>query len=165
MRASTLFSEVVKGAVGDGGNVEVTTGSLFATNGGRLEASTEGQGNAGNVIVKARDIVRFDGTSRDGRILSGALSNVVGNAVGTGGNVEITAGSLFVANGAQVDAFLVKTINLPLWERIQTPWMETIALILMPVVVFLLESSAHPIPVLSKTISASYHKSPLIQMH
>jgi large exoprotein involved in heme utilization and adhesion len=104
VRASTLFSEVVKGAVGNGGNVEVTTGSLFATNGGRLEASTEGQGNAGNVIINARDIVRFDGTSRDGRLSSGALSNVVGNAVGTGGNVEITAGSLFVANGAQVDA-------------------------------------------------------------
>ncbi|MBD1804644.1 filamentous hemagglutinin N-terminal domain-containing protein [Microcoleus sp. FACHB-SPT15] len=104
VRASTLFSEVVEGGVGNGGNVIVTTGSLIATNGGRLEASTEGEGNAGNVIVNARDIVQFDGTSQDGRLSSGALSNVVGDAVGNAGNVEITTGSLFVTNGAQLDS-------------------------------------------------------------
>ena len=103
-RASTLYSEVDRGGVGNGGNVIVTTGSLFATNGGRLQANTDGQGNAGNVSVTARDMVRFDGTSRDGRIVSGALSNVTGNAVGTGGNVEITTGSLFATNGAQLRA-------------------------------------------------------------
>lgn len=104
VRASTLFSEVVEGGIGNGGDVIVNTGSLFVSNGGRLEVSTEGQGDAGNVIVNARDIVSFDGTSRDGRIVSGALSNVVGDAEGNAGNVEITTGSLSVTNGAQLDA-------------------------------------------------------------
>jgi len=102
-QVSTLFSQVDEGGVGNGGDVIVTTGSLFGTNGGRLQSNTEGQGNAGNVIVNARDVVQFDGISRDGRLVSGVLSNVVGDAVGTGGNVEITTASLLVTNGAQLD--------------------------------------------------------------
>ncbi|HEY9661370.1 MAG TPA: filamentous hemagglutinin N-terminal domain-containing protein [Allocoleopsis sp.] len=103
-RASTLFTEVVPGAEGNGGDVIVTTGSLLASNGGRLEASTEGKGNAGSVIINARDLVSFDGTSPNGEISSGALSNVVTGAEGNGGNLEINAANLRVTNGAQLDA-------------------------------------------------------------
>ncbi|MBE9182583.1 filamentous hemagglutinin N-terminal domain-containing protein [Oculatella sp. LEGE 06141] len=96
-------------AVGNGGNVEIYTDSLEVRNGAQLQASTFGQGNAGNVIVEADDRVVFAGTSTDGELPSAAFStvglvNFSGEAVGNGGNVEIYTDSLEVLNGAQLQA-------------------------------------------------------------
>jgi large exoprotein involved in heme utilization and adhesion len=52
--------------VGKGGDIEITTGSLLLTNGGGLSANTFGQGDAGSVFIRARDIVRFDGMGSNG---------------------------------------------------------------------------------------------------
>ncbi|NJL35458.1 MAG: filamentous hemagglutinin N-terminal domain-containing protein [Leptolyngbyaceae cyanobacterium SM1_4_3] len=86
-------------AIGTGGNVEITTGSLRVSNRAALNAITFGQGNAGNIIINARNRVTFDGGS--------AVSNVGVGAVGTGGNVEITTGSLRVSSGAALSASTV----------------------------------------------------------
>jgi filamentous hemagglutinin family protein len=96
-------STVEEGAVGNAGGINITTGSLFVTNGAQLDTSTFGQGNAGSVRITATDTMRFDGIDRNGRS-SGALSNVVEGAVGDGGDIEITTGSLSVTNGAQLSA-------------------------------------------------------------
>jgi filamentous hemagglutinin family protein len=100
--SSGALSNVGTGAEGAGGNVEISTGSLDVLNGAQLIASTSGNGDAGNVVIEARDRVVFDGTSADGRLSSGALSNVVVGARGAGGNIEITANSLDVSHGAQL---------------------------------------------------------------
>ncbi len=97
------FSKVGEGAVGDGGDIEITTGSLSVTNGSQLIASTYGQGNAGSVKIRATDIVRFNGTNSNG-FSSGAFSSVEAGAVGDGGGIEITTNSLLVTNGAQLSA-------------------------------------------------------------
>jgi filamentous hemagglutinin family protein len=100
---SAAFSTVASGGMGRGGNVQITTGSLFLTNGAGLTASTGGQGDAGNVIVNARDRVSFSGTSADGQFPSGAGSSVESyNAVGRGGNVQITTGFLSLIDGAKL---------------------------------------------------------------
>jgi large exoprotein involved in heme utilization and adhesion len=101
---STASSTVEAGATGAGGNVEITTDSLDVTSGAQLAASTLGTGDAGNVVIEARDRVMFDSTSADGRFSSGAFSTVEAGATGAGGNVEITANSLEVLNGAQLTA-------------------------------------------------------------
>jgi len=100
---SSNASNVVYG-VGQAGDINITAASLSVTNGARLEASTFGQGNAGNVNINVRDIVSFDGaTTLDTR--TGAYSRVENpGSVGDGGNINITAGSLFVTNGAVVTA-------------------------------------------------------------
>jgi filamentous hemagglutinin family protein len=102
---SGAFSSVsTEKAVGNGGNVKITTGSLSLTNGAFLSASTSGRGNAGSVNINVRDTVSFDGESRDGD-KSGAFSMVsTEKAVGNGGNVNITTGSLSVTNGALLSA-------------------------------------------------------------
>ena len=88
-------------AEGRGGNVRITAGSLEVGNGAQLQASTFGRGNAGDVIINARDRVLFD----DGDAFSTVGSiNFDGVAEGRGGNVRITAGSLEVGNGAQLQA-------------------------------------------------------------
>jgi filamentous hemagglutinin family protein len=103
---SFAFSAVDPGAVGNGGSIDIQTGSLSATNGSRLVAATFGRGDAGNVIVRARDTVSFDGEARSGSIgfTSGAFSNVRSQSIGNGGNVDIQTGSLSVTNGAELAA-------------------------------------------------------------
>jgi len=101
---SIAFSTVEQGAVGRAGNIEIHTGSLSVTNGAQLVASTRGRGNAGNVMINARDRISFDGTSANGKFGSAALSTVEQGAVGRAGNIEIETGSLSVTNGAQLTA-------------------------------------------------------------
>ena len=91
-------------AVGKAGGISITTGSLEVTNGASLIASTFGEGDAGTVTINATSSVKFNGESKDGSFTSGAFSQVESGAVGNGGGVSITTGSLKVTNGAQVSA-------------------------------------------------------------
>ncbi|RUT10219.1 hypothetical protein DSM106972_007140 [Dulcicalothrix desertica PCC 7102] len=85
--------------VGDAGDINITARSVSLTNGAGLQTTSFGQGNAGDVNINARDTVSFDGVSNDGRP-SLAESNIQRNAVGKGGNVNITTGNLSMKNGA-----------------------------------------------------------------
>ncbi|MFH7243971.1 MAG: filamentous hemagglutinin N-terminal domain-containing protein [Spirulina sp.] len=102
--SSAAFSRVDAGAVGNGGNVVIRTGSLAVLNGAQLLANTLGTGDAGDVAIEARDTIVFDGTSVDGQFLSAAFSSVGAEAAGAGGNVILRTGSLTVSNGAQLAA-------------------------------------------------------------
>jgi len=93
-----LTSGNTSSATGDGGEINITTESLYVTN-SEINTSTSGQGNAGNVTIKARDTVSFDGTnSRLNTTTSGT------GKVGNGGDININTGSLSVTNGAQLNA-------------------------------------------------------------
>jgi filamentous hemagglutinin family protein len=101
---SGIASEVGLGAVGSGGNVEVSTSSLEVTNGALLTSSTFGEGNAGDVVINATGRVVFDGTSEDGQLRSAASSEIANGARGNGGRVEISTNSLEVTGGAILSA-------------------------------------------------------------
>ena len=101
--SSGAGSTVEQGAVGKGGSIEITTGSLKVTGGAALSVSTRGEGDAGSVKITAIDIVSFDGVDSNG-LSSGAYSTVAAGAVGKAGSIEITTGSLRVTNGAQLAA-------------------------------------------------------------
>ncbi|MBD1868994.1 filamentous hemagglutinin N-terminal domain-containing protein [Cyanobacteria bacterium FACHB-471] len=99
--SSGAFSAVDVSSTGRGGDIAIVTGSLSMTNGARLVASTFGQGDAGNILVDARDDIFFDGTDRSSRFSSGALSTVNSTGIGEGGDITlIAADSLTVTNGA-----------------------------------------------------------------
>jgi filamentous hemagglutinin family protein len=100
---SGAYTPVSAGATGKGGNVNITTGSLFFTNGAQLKTSTEGHGNAGNVNINARDTVSFIGESPNNSS-SRVYSRVEKNAVGQGGDIYIKTGSLLVSDGAFLGA-------------------------------------------------------------
>jgi large exoprotein involved in heme utilization and adhesion len=103
-----------RNAIGDGGDIQITTGSLSIGGAAQLDTSTFGQGDAGDITIDARGAVSFDGTGRllDGRIASsGILSTSEGNANGDGGNVQITAESLSLTNGATIGAYSLRQGN------------------------------------------------------
>ena len=100
---SSIVSGVGSDAVGKGGDIGITTRFLYATNGGVLQASTDGQGDAGNITVEAANNVALDGVGSNG-IRSAVLTDVGRGAVGRGSNFSITTGSLSVTNGAALFA-------------------------------------------------------------
>ena len=102
---SSIFTRVFSGAVGQGGDVTITTGSLFLTNGGAVNTSTAGQGNAGRVTINARDSVQISGTAPTRTDYpSQVFTSVKPGAVGSAGNIDITALKLSLLNGAQLAA-------------------------------------------------------------
>jgi large exoprotein involved in heme utilization and adhesion len=90
-------------AIGEGGNIIITTDTLQVTNGAVLVTNTSGQGgDAGNISITA-DRISLNGSGSNGAS-SAVRSAVDVGAIGDGGNVRITTGTLSVTNGAQLSA-------------------------------------------------------------
>ncbi|WP_414518647.1 filamentous hemagglutinin N-terminal domain-containing protein [Nostoc sp. PCC 9305] len=102
LNGSTIFSIVETGAVGNAGNIDISTNSLSLNGGGRLNASTFGQGNGGNIVINARDRISIDGVNSSFRP-SAILSTIENGAFGQGGDIQITAGSVSITNSAKLD--------------------------------------------------------------
>ena len=98
---SFITNSVQRGAVGNSGDLNVTTGTLELVGGAQLISNIFGQGNAGNINIVASDIT-FSGVS-DG-FTSGVLSNVENGANGTGGVIDIKADLLSLTDGGQIQA-------------------------------------------------------------
>ena len=101
---SGISSRVQSNAVGDAGNVNVTTGSLHLTNGGRVGASVFSLGNGGSVTVIADNAITMDSENSTGRIASGIASRVGRGGEGNSGDVNITTSSLSLTNGGSIGA-------------------------------------------------------------
>jgi hypothetical protein len=86
-----VFSQVARVGMGQGGNIEIDTSILELLNGVQLVASTQGRGNAGNVLVTASDRVTLDS--------SAGFSRVNQTGVGQAGNIEIDTATLELLNG------------------------------------------------------------------
>jgi hypothetical protein len=89
---SAIFNDVLPQGTGNAGNVQISAETLCLTNGTQLFAITFEQGDAGNVIIDARVSVFFD--------TGDAFSTVEEGGVGSGGNIQISADSLSLTNGA-----------------------------------------------------------------
>ncbi len=107
---SGIYNLVRGQGVGEGGNINITAESISLTNGALVKASTFGDGNAGNVNLRIRNSISFDGGNSDNS--SGVYSRVEDYlAVGNAGNIHITTGSLSLTNGALITASTEGTGN------------------------------------------------------
>ncbi len=89
--------------MGDAGGINISTGSMTLTNGGRVSASTFGQGNAGSINITASDKIMIDGENSESDS-NGVFTQVILGAVGNGGGVTINTGSMTVTNGGRISA-------------------------------------------------------------
>jgi filamentous hemagglutinin family protein len=107
--SSAAYSQVTSGGVGNAGGVSITTDTLEVLDGGEIAANTFGIGNGGSVTINATGLVKFEGQNKAG-FSSAAYSQVNFSnirdapAEGNAGGIFITAGSLEVLNGAQLNA-------------------------------------------------------------
>ncbi len=81
-------------AIGNGGNITISSGSLLLFNGATLAAVTSGRGNAGNIAVTAENDVSL--TAAD------IASTMEG--IGNGGNITIATNTFNLRNGATLAA-------------------------------------------------------------
>jgi filamentous hemagglutinin family protein len=92
--SSSINSAIKTGTVGDGGSITIDAASVSLRNGAKLETSTYGTGNAGNVTVNAKNAVSL--------INGDIFSTVEAGGVGKGGDININAGSLSLKDSAQL---------------------------------------------------------------
>lgn len=102
-RASSIRSNVLASARGNGSNINIATASLRILGGSSLQTSTAGRGSAGKVTINARDAVVLDGSGNDS-VLTGITSQVFPSAIGNGNSIEISTRELSILNRARIDA-------------------------------------------------------------
>ncbi len=96
---SEIASNVTIDAVGNGGDINVTTPSLTLGDGVSINSGTSGQGNGGNININARDSVSLASQGNTTKI-----SSVVGRrAVGNGGDINVNTSLLTVTSEAYFD--------------------------------------------------------------
>jgi filamentous hemagglutinin family protein len=100
--------------VGSSGTTIIDTGSLLISNGGRVSASTIAFGNAGNLVVNARDWIEVTGVNPQGQISTlGTNATPVSSTVqqslflppiptGNSGTLQITTPRLEIRDGGTV---------------------------------------------------------------
>jgi filamentous hemagglutinin family protein len=112
---SEIANTIEQEAEGQGGKININTGSLLVTNGAGLNTNLVGVGKAGDININARDIVSLDGVSNESssRITSsvGQLDIQQEGGQGQGGNINITTGSLSVTNGAALSSSTIGNGN------------------------------------------------------
>ncbi|MCL1466475.1 filamentous hemagglutinin N-terminal domain-containing protein [Argonema galeatum] len=97
--SSRIENNINSNAIGNSGDINITAKSIAFTQGAVMDVSTFGQGRAGNVKIVASDTISFDGAENK-EVSTGAESTVNEDALGDGGDINITARSLFITNGA-----------------------------------------------------------------
>ena len=94
---------------GKGGDIKLATGLLLLANGAEIDASTLGTGTGGSLTINVVGQAVLD-SGPDGSDIV-AQSTMIPAGGGAGGNVTVTAGSLSLLNGAEIDASSFGTGN------------------------------------------------------
>jgi filamentous hemagglutinin family protein len=95
---SAFISLLDTNAIGNAGNISVQTDSLNILDGAAIDSSTRGNGNAGNIKILAKGSVLLS------EALSGIISGSQKEGIGEGGNIQIEAATLTLANQSSIDS-------------------------------------------------------------
>lgn len=94
-----------EGGTGVGGNIIIKTGKLLVQNGGGIQASTFGEGKAGNLTINAKEVeVSGVASNSEFEFGSGIVTSVFEGAKGSAGDLVINTDRLSVQNGSQIQA-------------------------------------------------------------
>ncbi len=96
---SRVSTDVGKTAIGQGGQIDISTPSLAVVGGAQVSSGTFGSGNSGIIKVQAESIELASG-SRYGP--SGLFAPVASGASGKGGLIELETNKLSISGGAQI---------------------------------------------------------------
>jgi filamentous hemagglutinin family protein len=95
LNQSFISSRIFANAIGDGGNIDIQAGSV-SLNQSVISASTQGRGNAGRVSVQAADSISVADSDISSAVQPGAI--------GKGGDINLSARSLSLTDGGQINA-------------------------------------------------------------
>ena len=106
LSAGDILSTVEATGLGNSGDITLNTSTLVMDKGAIINASTLGQGNAGNIKIIASEQVSLADTSFNNRLnrdVGGILAFTL--KTGKAGDITIETGNLTTANGASIEAF------------------------------------------------------------
>ncbi|MGI2909386.1 beta strand repeat-containing protein, partial [Hassallia sp. VBCCA 56010] len=83
---------------GDGSKIAINAAKVTVSDGVRMAANTFGQGNAGSIAITASDDISIDGRN------TALGSQVLGDATGNGGTINLNAPTVTVSDGAALIA-------------------------------------------------------------
>ncbi|NEO34338.1 MAG: filamentous hemagglutinin N-terminal domain-containing protein [Symploca sp. SIO3C6] len=87
---------------GNGGNIIIRTPTLLIADGASINAGTLDSGDGGSITVKASESVQVIGTSSDGEVSSALGTQAQGRV--DAGNITISTPTLLIADGASINA-------------------------------------------------------------
>ncbi|MEM9275547.1 MAG: S-layer family protein [Cyanobacteria bacterium P01_F01_bin.143] len=97
-----IIGDVGIDALSNGGNITLETGRLTVDSGAFIAAGTKGFGNAGNINIKATELVEVNSRNTS-RTSSQIVSAVRREATGNGGKIEITTKNLSLRDGGRIN--------------------------------------------------------------
>ena len=91
-------------ATGNGGTIIIESDRFVLENGTQVLASTFGAGNAGEIVVRARESLEIRGSNELGTTVFSSLlaTTVESGATGSGGNLTVETGRLILADGGSL---------------------------------------------------------------
>ena len=98
---SVIVSDVFAGATGSGGNLIIETANLKIAEGGQVNVTTRGEGDAGNLTVRASNSVEIAGTDEFG-FRSNLSANAL-NSTGNSGELNVFTKNLTIADDAIIN--------------------------------------------------------------
>ncbi|MDV2997295.1 MAG: hypothetical protein N4J56_007000 [Chroococcidiopsis sp. SAG 2025] len=101
---SIIANQVLPGANGQGGDVNISASSLRLEGGAQINTITFGAGKGGNLTVNASSEVQLIGTSKDGQFSSSLTTSAQSNSTGNAGDLNLETPTLQLESGAQVSA-------------------------------------------------------------
>ena len=99
---SFIYNRINNDAVGSGGNLAIDTTDLVVANGGQIGAFTFGTGDTGEVNINANGSVSLTGGNSES--LTGIFARTTESGSGNVGNLNISAESISLTEGALLDA-------------------------------------------------------------
>ncbi|KST63846.1 two-partner secretion domain-containing protein [Mastigocoleus testarum] len=100
MRGRTFISsDVDENATGNGGDINITTKSLFLIDDASILTLTQAQGDAGNIFINAHDIQLNTSVINSG---------IRPGGVGKGGDIDIETDFLSLLNGSQINSIIFR---------------------------------------------------------
>ena len=99
--SSRITLGVQPGGNASGGDLRIRAGSLILQNGGLVKASTQGQGDAGNLDIGA-DVIDISGSNPTNGLPSGLFTS--SDTVGNAGDITLNTQSFRIADGAALSA-------------------------------------------------------------
>jgi filamentous hemagglutinin family protein len=98
LNSSRISNNVEAEALGNSGDIKITTPNLSLTNLSSIDTDTFGQGNAGSIDISATESITLDNS------ISGISSGVEPGAKGNGGELNITTPNLSLINDSGISA-------------------------------------------------------------
>ncbi|MDZ4877298.1 MAG: hypothetical protein CLLPBCKN_006733 [Chroococcidiopsis cubana SAG 39.79] len=101
---SMIANQVLPGANGQGGNVNISASNLRLESGAQINAFTLGAGKGGNLTVDVSSEVQLIGTSTDSQSSSSLTTSAQPDSTGDAGDLNFETSTLRLEGGAQVSA-------------------------------------------------------------